>query len=71
MIENNMSVQTYFGGLEGYCCTENIDGKYRFIFMQHHPTPSGNPRHILRFSSNVLFDMAEEALKIGERNRDV
>lgn len=66
-----MSVeQTYFGGLKGYCCTNEEDGKHRFIFMQKHPTPSGHERHILRFSSDVLFDTADEALEIGERNKD-
>lgn len=48
-------------GLEGYSCAGEKDGKYQGVFMQLHPTPSGNERHILRFSTKDYFPTPEEA----------
>jgi len=48
-------------GLEGYCGAGEKDGKYKGVFMQLKPTPSGNERHVLRFSTKDWFPTQEEA----------
>ncbi len=52
----------YKCGVEGYCtASEQPNGKFKGIFMELHPTPSGHPRHILRFSTNTEYETAGEA----------
>ncbi len=58
----------YGCGLEGYVCSsENNEGKYQGIFMQLHPSPSGNERHILRFSTNKFYRTSNEAVLSMEK----
>lgn len=53
----------YACSLEGYCCSATVeDNKFKGVFMQLHPSPSGHERHILRYTTNVLYDTENEAV---------
>ena len=40
------------------------DGLWYGLYYENHPTPSGSPRPVLRFSTNVGFKTEREALML-------